>query len=117
MHGWNKEVYNKIPSEAGKNKLTWDTNNDSLDSFKHAAIAGVRRDDVAVFADHVALYDEMKQVTWHASIPTVATSQQRTRPTSTHLTNSLNFCPNATLLVRTNAWFLSSKMTLDLLPG
>ncbi|KAI7945712.1 hypothetical protein MJO29_012100, partial [Puccinia striiformis f. sp. tritici] len=35
----------------------------------HAAIAGVRRDDVAVFADHVALYDEMKQVTWHASIP------------------------------------------------
>ncbi|KNE95715.1 hypothetical protein PSTG_10933 [Puccinia striiformis f. sp. tritici PST-78] len=69
MHGWNKEVYNKIPSEAGKNKLTWDTNNDSLDSFKHAAIAGVRRDDVAVFADHVALYDEMKQVTWHASIP------------------------------------------------
>ncbi|KAI7933494.1 hypothetical protein MJO29_016814, partial [Puccinia striiformis f. sp. tritici] len=27
----------------------------------HAAIAGVRRDDVAVFADHVALYDEMKQ--------------------------------------------------------
>ncbi|POW04635.1 hypothetical protein PSTT_10235, partial [Puccinia striiformis] len=52
-----------------KNKLTWDTNNDSLDSFKHAAIAGVRRDDVAVFADHVALYDEMKQVTWHASIP------------------------------------------------
>ncbi|POV96344.1 hypothetical protein PSTT_15711, partial [Puccinia striiformis] len=26
------------------------------------AIAGVRRDDVAVFADHVALYDEMKQM-------------------------------------------------------
>ncbi|KAI9616450.1 hypothetical protein H4Q26_010844 [Puccinia striiformis f. sp. tritici PST-130] len=34
-------------------------------------ITGViaKEDDVAMFADHVTLYDEMKQVTWHASIP------------------------------------------------
>lgn len=64
-----EEAYDKIPSKAGRNKVTWDTNNDSLDMFKYAVIAALRRDDVAVFADHVALYDEMKQVTWHASIP------------------------------------------------
>ncbi|KNF05319.1 hypothetical protein PSTG_01533 [Puccinia striiformis f. sp. tritici PST-78] len=64
-----KEAYKKIPSKAGKNNITWDTNDNSLAAFKHAVIAGIQRDNVGVFADHVALYDEMKQVTWHASIP------------------------------------------------
>ncbi|POV98897.1 hypothetical protein PSTT_14131 [Puccinia striiformis] len=45
-----EEAYDKIPQRPGGT---------SCASKGH----------VAVFADHVALYDEMKQVTWHASIP------------------------------------------------
>ncbi|KAH9459407.1 hypothetical protein Pst134EA_019560 [Puccinia striiformis f. sp. tritici] len=67
-----KEAYKKIPSKAGKNNITWDTNDNSLAAFKHAVIAGIQRDNVGVFADHVALYDEMKQQEDPKSVARVA---------------------------------------------